>query len=29
MVGEAAKIGEIAKRGTLEKWQVDPERLAR
>jgi hypothetical protein len=29
MVGEATKIGEIAKRGTLEKWQVDPEGLAR
>ena len=29
MAGEAAKIGEIVKRGTLEKWQVDPEGLAR
>ncbi len=28
-VGEAAKIGEIAKRATLEKWQVDPKGLAR
>lgn len=29
VVGEAAKIGEIAKRATLEKWQVDPKGLAR